>query len=126
LFFLATLFWAAGYDTIYALMDKDDDLRIGVKSTAILFGRHVGLAVAILFLLAVLSLTVIGWISHMGYPYHGAIGVVILYLMYQSLRISGEIDRDALFGLFRAHVWIGMIILAGIETDLMLRGAYAI
>ncbi|MBI4714956.1 MAG: 4-hydroxybenzoate octaprenyltransferase [Nitrospirae bacterium] len=127
LIFLATLFWAAGYDTLYALMDKKDDLRIGVKSTAILFGRHVGSAVAILFLVTTLLLLLVGRMTHLSYPFHISIGLVMLYFLYQSLRISGEnVTREDLFGLFKAHGWVGTAILAGIEADLLLRGTYAV
>ena len=127
LIFLATLFWAAGYDTVYALMDKKDDLRIGVKSTAILFGKHVGMAVAILFLVTTLLLLLVGRTTHLSYPFHISVGLVMLYFLYQSLRISGEnVTREDLFGLFKAHAWVGAAILAGIEADLLLRGTYAV
>jgi 4-hydroxybenzoate polyprenyltransferase len=127
LIFLATLFWAAGYDTLYALMDREDDLRIGVQSTAILFGRHVGMAVAILFLLSVLLLAVLGWKSRLGYPFHAAIAIAACYFLYQSLRISGEeVGKEVLFGLFKAHGWVGFIILAGLEIDLLMGRGYAI
>ncbi|MBI5197133.1 MAG: 4-hydroxybenzoate octaprenyltransferase [Nitrospirae bacterium] len=127
LIFLATLFWAAGYDTLYAMMDREDDLRIGVKSTAILFGKHIGMAVAILFLLTILLLAVVGWKTRLGYPFHVAIGIATVYFLYQSLRISGEgVEREVLFGLFKAHCWVGAIILTGLEVDLLMGGTYAV
>jgi 4-hydroxybenzoate polyprenyltransferase len=127
LIFLATLFWAAGYDTIYALMDKEDDLRIGVKSTAILFGKHVGMAVSILFLLAILSLSLVGLTARLGYPFHIGMGLALLYFLYQGLRISGDgVESATLFGLFKAHGWIGVLILSGLELDLLLRGIHAV
>src|SRR3990170_520732 len=60
LIFLATVFWATGYDTIYALIDIDDDMKIGVKSTAILFGRYTWFALAIIFLITIFILFIEG------------------------------------------------------------------
>src|SRR3989304_9819489 len=65
LIFLATVFWATGYDTIYALMDIDDDIRIGVKSTAILFGRYTWFVLAILFLITIFILFAVGRMSRL-------------------------------------------------------------
>lgn len=126
LIFLATVFWAAGYDTIYALMDWEDDRRIGVHSTALLFGTWVRPAVVLLFLLTTLCLVLVGSLAHLGGPYHLGVGMALAAFLYQGLRVSQTLPREQLFRYFKAHVWIGLIILVGIEVDFLWRGNHAI
>lgn len=121
LLFWATLFWAAGYDTIYAMMDKEDDLKIGVKSTAILFGRYTSIALAVLFLLTVLNLFSAGLISGLGRIYAFSIFLVAIGFLYQVLLIRKGMERSGLFRLFKSHVWVGVIVLVGIVSDKLVR-----
>ena len=118
LLFLATLFWATGYDTIYALMDKDDDIKIGVKSTAILFGAYTDIALAILFLITAAILFTLGMISGLGHLYKFSIILVTIGFLYQVFLIRRGLERDGLFRLFKSHVWIGIIVLIGIVSDI--------
>lgn len=117
LLFLATLFWATGYDTIYALMDMEDDIKIGVKSTAILFGRYTHLALGIIFFITVLCLSVVGMLLDLRHIYFFSIFLVTVGFFYQVYQVRRGLDRDGLFRLFRSHVWIGIIILIGIIAD---------
>jgi 4-hydroxybenzoate polyprenyltransferase len=114
LILVANLFWATGYDTIYALMDREDDLRIGVKSTAIFFGSKSGLAIGLLFALVTLFLFWAGKISQMGMFYYGALGMVALGFLYQAILLQKPLERERLFSLFKSHVWVGSVVLAGI------------
>ncbi|MCC7202723.1 MAG: 4-hydroxybenzoate octaprenyltransferase [Nitrospirae bacterium] len=125
-FFLATVFWATGYDTIYAMMDIEDDLRIGVKSTAILFGRHTWFALAIIFLITVFFLFAAGRAARLGHIYMFSMLLVTAGFMYQVYQISRGVEREGLMQLFRSHVWIGIIILIGILSDLLIRSHYAV
>lgn len=117
LFFLATVFWATGYDTIYALVDIEDDLKIGVKSTAILFGNHADIALAVIFLMTIVTLSAVGFISGMGPIYLFSVFLVFLGFLYQVILIRRGLDRDGLFRLFKSHIWVGIIILIGIISD---------
>ncbi|MCC6543002.1 MAG: 4-hydroxybenzoate octaprenyltransferase [Nitrospirae bacterium] len=126
LIFLATIFWATGYDTIYALIDIDDDIRIGVKSTAILFGGNTWFALAIIFLLTIFTLFVVGRISRLGNIYLFSLFLITVGFMYQVFQIKRGVEREGLLQLFKSHVWIGTIVLIGIVSDLLIRSYYAI
>lgn len=121
LLLLANLFWAAGYDTVYALMDRDDDVRIGVKSTAILFGPQSWLAVGFFYSLVILFLTLAGKQLQMGVIYYIALAGMALFFLFQSIQLRRAPKRAALFSLFRSHVWIGLMILAGIALNYHLK-----
>ena len=119
--FVATICWAAAYDTIYALLDRDDDLKIGVRSSAILFGRHAWLGVGALLTLALLGLIVLGLIVPLGLVYAGTLTIVALIFTYQTWVLRGSPDRSTTFRLFQSHVGVGLLILFGITIDLTLR-----
>jgi 4-hydroxybenzoate polyprenyltransferase len=119
--FLATVCWAAGYDTIYALMDRDDDVKVGVRSSAIFFGRYAWAGVGGLLGLAVIGLIVLGVIVPLGPVYMAMLGAVAAAFGYQTWRLRQPLDRPAIFALFRAHAWIGVVILLGIIVDLQLK-----
>jgi len=126
LIFLATVFWATGYDTIYALIDIDDDIKIGVKSTAILFGRYTWFALAIIFLITIFILFVAGRISRLGNIYVFSLFLITIGFMYQVFQVKRGVEREGLLQLFKSHVWIGIIVLIGIVSDLLIRSYYAI
>jgi 4-hydroxybenzoate polyprenyltransferase len=116
--YAATVCWAVVYDTIYAIQDKEDDLRIGVKSSAILFGSFtwLGVGLAGMFMLACLSM--IAEINQLGFQYSFALLGVALILGYQVLLLRSEISREQAFSLFKQHSWIGVLILVGILSGL--------
>jgi len=118
LLFIANIFWAIGYDTIYALMDIEDDKRIGVKSTAILFGKYVTHALLIIFFLTILFLFMAGIRAHLGSIYFFSLLLSLTGFIYQVIQIKKGLSRDGLFYLFRSHVWIGLIVLLGIIGDI--------
>ena len=121
LILLANLFWATGYDTVYALMDREDDARIGVKSTALLFGRQSWLAVGIFYALVIFFLILAGRQIQMGTVYYLALGGMALFFLLQSIQLRKLPERAALFSLFRSHVWIGLMVLAGIALNYHLK-----
>lgn len=118
---IANIFWATSYDTIYALMDKDDDIRVGVKSTAILFGQATWIILAILFFLFILALTILGVTLGFGSIFYSSLIIVALLLIRQVIIIRNGVDRDTAFCIFKSHAWIGALILAGIIFDYTLR-----
>ena len=112
--FAATVCWAIVYDTIYAIQDKEDDLKIGVKSSAILFGAYTWLGVgsAAFFMLTFLSIA--GEVSKLGLPYFLCIMCIALLMGYQVILLRSEITPNQAFTLFKQHSWTGVIVLAGI------------
>jgi len=110
---LANLLWVVAYDTIYAMVDREDDLKIGIKSTAILFGRFDRLLV-ILFSLA--SLLVLAWIGQsQGFNQYYFAGLVLalINLLYQQwLMKSG--DHKLEFDAFLSNNWLGAFVFSGL------------
>lgn len=114
LIFAATVFWAVAYDTIYAMQDKDDDHRIGVKSSALLFGSYTWLGVGIASLLMLICLGVTGWILELGSLFYVVLFLAGASLAHQVYRVCQEVSPNESFALFKQHVWIGVAILGGI------------
>ncbi len=119
--FLATVCWAAGYDTIYAMQDRDDDLKIGVRSSAIFFGRYAWAGVGALLGLAVIGLAALGVLASLGAVYAVTIAAIAVVFALQTWRLRRGVDRSAAFAMFRSHAIIGLVVLAGIVIDLSLR-----
>ncbi|WP_406706132.1 4-hydroxybenzoate octaprenyltransferase [Sodalis sp.] len=120
LLFLANITWTVTYDTQYAMVDRDDDLRIGVKSTAILFGRFDKLIIGLLQLATLGLLGVIGWQAGLGGIYYSALaGAAALFLWQQKLIANRE--RQACFRAFLNNNFVGMLIFIGILLSLLPR-----
>ncbi len=121
LMLIAAVVWATVYDTMYAMVDRDDDLRIGVKSTAILFGEHDRLMIGILQVLMMLALVQIGLHVEFGAPYFAALVVAAGFFVYQQYLIRNR-ERDPCFRAFLNNAWFGGVVFAGILADLHLAG----
>lgn len=120
LFFVANIFWSTAYDTIYALMDIDDDKKIGVKSTAIFFAKHVYMALLISYTLTIILLCFAGHYGGLGIIYQS--GLVLTYLIFILILKSTIKDstRDNLLKGFINNVYAGLLILFSITLDLFL------
>ncbi len=116
--FLATVCWAAGYDTIYAMLDREDDRKIGVRSSAILFGRYAWAGVGALLGLALVGLVTLGVLVPLGVVYAATVVAVAAVFASQTWRLRQGLDRAATFALFRSHAGIGLVILVAIAVDL--------
>lgn len=114
LLYAATICWAIAYDTIYALQDREDDLRIGVRSSAILFGSYAWLAVACCLTLMLFLLALIGWLNGLNAGFYGMLAAIAGFLTQQVLVVRQFISPSQAFRLFRQHVWVGWLILAAI------------
>lgn len=111
--FGATICWAIAYDTIYAIQDREDDRRIGVKSSAILFGSHTWWAVGASLSCMLVLLAIAGVLTNASVLYFGAlIGVGGLFLV-QVVRLRDRVTPEAAFAMFTQHVWAGWTILLG-------------
>lgn len=111
--YLAVLLWALVYDTMYAMVDIDDDLKIGVKSTAILFGKRVreitgGLQIVILGLLIA-----IGLMRQLNWPYYAGLTVAAGLAVYQQTLIF-NFDKPKCFKAFLNNNWFGLAVFVGI------------
>ncbi len=114
LIFLSTATWAVAYDTIYAMMDIEDDLKVGVKSTAILFGRYVKEVVAIFFAVTVVLLVAVGMTADLGLIYYLSLLAASFIFAWQVALTVGGMDRETAFRSFKSNVLAGFIILAGV------------
>ena len=111
--YIATVSWTMAYDTLYAMVDRDDDLQVGIKSTAILFGEADLTMVGILDSMALFALLLLGHKLHFsGWYYAGLGGAVLLWAW--ELWQSRNRDRDACFHAFLHNHWAGAAIFAGI------------
>ncbi len=116
LLLLANVLWVTVYDTIYAMVDRDDDVKIGVRSTAILFGdsdRHI---IAALQAMTLLALYLIGGIMRMGPWYYGGLIAGALFFVYQLWLIRAR-ERDACLRAFLNNNYFGMSVFLGIALN---------
>ena len=113
LIFAVTVIWAGIYDTFYAMVDRDDDRRIGIRSTALLFGQYDLLAIGILQGLMLALLLWIGVVADLSAPYFVSLGVVAL-LFTRQLRSTRTRDRAACFRAFLDNNYAGLAIFVGI------------
>ncbi|MDG6774290.1 4-hydroxybenzoate octaprenyltransferase [Thiomicrorhabdus sp. ZW0627] len=114
--FAATMVWSLIYDTAYAVGDKEDDLKIGVKSTAILFGRYVAEIIAVFQLVMWLLLLWMVDLFALGWPYWVSLALVAGIFVHHYLQLKKNDDRVA-FQVFLQNHWIGLIVLLGIAAD---------
>ena len=112
--FFSTVFWTMGYDTIYALLDRKDDLKIGIKSSAILFGEYTWQAVAVLFTVTVALLIIVGWLSGLGLLYYFSVAIVLILFARQVYDIKQIINPQRIFATYKSNGFVAIIILMGI------------
>lgn len=118
--FAATICWAIGYDTIYALQDQQDDRRIGVKSSALFFGSYTWLAVGIALAVMLILLGIAGWIAEIGWIFYGVLAAVGLYGVKQVVELKSPVEPARALGMFHEHVWLGSAILIGLIAGFLL------
>jgi 4-hydroxybenzoate polyprenyltransferase len=122
LLYAANILWATAYDTWYAMVDRDDDIRMGAKSTAILFGELDLIAQGVLYTLFFFALWLVGRQAQLGQYYWLGLGVAALLVMYEFV-IARHRDRAACFRAFLHNHWVGAAIFAGVALDLGLRAS---
>jgi 4-hydroxybenzoate polyprenyltransferase len=111
--FSINVLWTVAYDTEYAMVDRNDDLQIGVKSTAILFGQYDRLIIGLLQLSVVVMLFALGQYLHFTLPFYLGVLVAVALFVYQQRLIYGR-DRQACFTAFLSNNYVGMAIAIGI------------
>lgn len=121
LLYAANILWSTAYDTWYAMVDRDDDIRAGSKSTAILFGDLDLVIQGILYALFFAALALVGRQAGLGTYYWAGIGTAAVLVAYEFV-IARQRDHAACFKAFLHNNWVGMAVFAGIALDLALRG----
>jgi 4-hydroxybenzoate polyprenyltransferase len=116
--------WSVIYDTLYAMVDRDDDLAVGIKSTAILFGRFDILITGLLMLVMVLMLVITGVILELTWPWLVASFVSFVLFARQLFSIRDR-DRDACFKAFLNNNWVGFVLFIGMLGHFIISGAYS-
>src|SRR5580765_4401903 len=117
---LANIFWAIAYDTEYAMVDRDDDLRIGIKTAAITLGRYDVLAVMISYGVMLALLAGIGLQRGLSLVYYLGLAGAASLMTYHYRLIRGR-DREPCFKAFNHNNWVGAVIFAGIFADFAIR-----
>jgi 4-hydroxybenzoate polyprenyltransferase len=117
---LANAFWVIAYDTEYAMVDRDDDLRIGIKSSAIFFGRFDVVAVMVSYVAFLSLLTVIGRMIGAGWAFYAGCAIAAACAIYHFVLIRSR-SRDGCMRAFRHNNWVGAAIFVGTALDYMLR-----
>jgi len=115
--------WSVIYDTLYAMVDREDDLAVGIKSTAILFGRYDILITGILMLVMIVLLVALGLVMQFQWSWYA--GVVISATLFARQLFSVRTrDTECCFKAFLNNNWVGIVIFMGLLLHYALSGAY--
>ncbi len=117
LLLVATMFWAIAYDTAYAMVDRDDDRRIGIKSSAILFGRYDVAGIMAAHAVFIGLMAWIGWWQMRDVIYFAGLAVAVALVLYQY-RLIRDRTREGCFKAFLNNNWVGCVIFIGLAADL--------
>lgn len=110
----ATVLWTLGFDTIYAMSDREDDRRIGVNSSALFFGNYAPLAIGIFFAGTIGLLAWLGYIEHLHIAFWVSLALATVGWVWQCFKLQQkELPSTAYAQMFRQNVWIGFILLSG-------------
>ena len=120
LLYVANIIWSTAYDTWYAMVDREDDLKVGGKSTAILFGELDLHIQGVLYVLVFLALALVGQRAGLGAPYYAGLGVAVVLVAWEFW-ICRRRERGPCFRAFLHNHWVGLAIFAGIAADYALR-----
>lgn len=119
LLLLSNVFWAIAYDTEYAMVDRDDDLHLGIHSSALFFGKFDVVAVMACYAISLMLLLAVGWIVGLGWIYNGGLLVAAGIALYHYTLIKRR-NRNACFDAFKHNSWLGASVFAGIVLDYLL------
>ncbi|CAI1086213.1 4-hydroxybenzoate octaprenyltransferase [Serratia quinivorans] len=116
LLLLANICWTVAYDTLYAMVDRDDDLKIGIKSTAILFGRYDKLIVGLLQFATLLLMLWVGYLTQMSGAFYWSLLLAGALFIHQQKQIATR-ERDACFKAFMDNNYVGLVLFIGIALS---------
>ncbi|MBW4555733.1 MAG: 4-hydroxybenzoate solanesyltransferase [Trichormus sp. ATA11-4-KO1] len=110
----ATVLWTLGFDTVYAMSDREDDWRIGINSSALFFGNYAPIAIEIFFVGTIFLLAWLGVLIHLNLAFWISLAIATIGWIWQCFRLSNQDLPNPVYGrIFRQNVWIGFILLAG-------------
>lgn len=121
LIFISAVLWTTAYDTMYAMVDREDDLKIGVKSTAILFGDADRVIIGGLQAMMLYGLLQVGLSEKLGWAYYVGLGVAAILSLYQQFLIRNRVPAECMRA-FLNNNYLGLAVFAGLALDLYLRG----
>jgi 4-hydroxybenzoate polyprenyltransferase len=116
----ANVFWTIAYDTEYAMVDRDDDVKIGIKTTALLFGKHDVAMVMLCYAMMLVILTGIGKAIGLGWPYFIGLVVACGIALFHYTLIAKR-DRERCFAAFLHNNWLGFVVFSGLMFDYAVR-----
>jgi 4-hydroxybenzoate polyprenyltransferase len=116
----ANIFYAIGYDTVYAMVDRDDDRKLGIRTSALTFGRWDVAAVLGCYCATLAILAAIGWKLRFPWPYFAGIYVALALVAHQWWLIRSR-KREDCFRAFRYSHWIGAAVFAGIVAPVLVK-----
>jgi 4-hydroxybenzoate polyprenyltransferase len=116
----ANIFYAIGYDTVYAMVDRDDDRKLGIRTSALTFGRWDVAAVIGCYCATLAILAAIGWKLRFPWPYFAGIYVALALVAHQWWLIRSR-KREDCFRAFRYSHWIGAAVFAGIVAPVLVK-----
>ncbi|PIW61482.1 4-hydroxybenzoate octaprenyltransferase [Shewanella sp. CG12_big_fil_rev_8_21_14_0_65_47_15] len=117
--FAANWFWTVAYDTMYAMVDRDDDLKVGIKSTAILFGKYDRQIIGLFQLAALICFIAAGWSADRGLIYGLGLLTFVGFSTYQQILIFGR-ERAPCFKAFLNNNWAGLALFVGLGADYLI------
>jgi 4-hydroxybenzoate polyprenyltransferase len=117
---IANMFWATAYDTEYAMVDRDDDIRIGLKSSAILLGRYDVAAVVASHAVFLALMAAVGAWLRLGVFYYAGLALAAGFVLHQYELIKGR-GRERCFEAFLNNNWVGAAVFAGLALDIFFR-----
>lgn len=120
LLYTAAVLWTVVYDTLYAMVDRDDDLKVGIKSTAVLFGEQDRLIIGGLQVLTLYALAMVGGRFDLGLWFYGGLAVAAALFAYHQFLIRFR-ERGPCFKAFLNNNWVGFAIFVGLVLDLWAR-----
>jgi 4-hydroxybenzoate polyprenyltransferase len=111
--YIAGIFWTLGYDTIYALQDKEDDAIVGIKSTALALGANTRGWLYVFYGLTLILMGVAGWLVELSWPFYVGLGLTTLHAFWQVIDLKTENPHDCL-AKFKSNRLFGWVFLGGI------------
>jgi 4-hydroxybenzoate polyprenyltransferase len=119
--FAATIFWVTAYNSIWALVDKSDDIRIGVRSSAVTFGNRTWIVLGLCLLTMLTIILAVGVGTKLALPFYISLVLAAGLFAVQVRQMKRGFLQVQAFALFRQHLWAGAIILTGIWSGIMFR-----
>ena len=120
LLLVINLFWVVAYDTEYAMVDRDDDVAVGIRTSALTFGRFDVAAVALCYAIYVFAMTLVGFRNAMGTIYYAGLAVAFA-LAVQHLWWIHTREREQCFRAFLDNHWLGFAVFSGVALDFAVR-----